>query len=219
MGILKAGEPKELKILYREDVKAKLDDILYELARNLRDGPAKTTKPSKLDIGIQTDNAQEMASTPSQQSRMILANNVNAESVSGKEISAPGPNSIMERPLPHGAEQLRAELAAASAHIVVQESAIRSLQQSTLSLRRSLDEYYREREGFLIQLRHAQAEGATHRSVRDSAVLDLERATMEVERLRDEIRTFHHPNSRTYQSVKDAVQREMRGEGEYCDFT
>jgi hypothetical protein len=146
---------------------------------------------------------------------MILANNVNAESWSGREISAQGLNPIMDLYLPHEAEQLRAELAAASVHIVAQESSIRSLRQSTVSLRQSLEEYHRERVGFMLQLRHAQAEELTHRSVRHRIGLDLERATMEIERLRDEIRAFHHPNSRTYQSVKDIVQREMRGEGEY----
>jgi hypothetical protein len=201
--------------IYREDVKVQLDDILHELVRNLRHGPTETTNFSKSDIGIQTDNPQEMVSIPFLQSRMIQANNANAESFGGREMNAPDPGSIMEWPLPQDAQRLRAELAAASAHIVGQESSIRSLQQSTLSLRRSLDEYYKEREKFLIQLRHAQAEALTHRSVRDRTALDLERATVEIERLRNEIRTFHNPSSRTYQSVKDAVQREMRGEGGY----
>lgn len=124
------------------------------------------------------------------------------------------PDSTIEDRMPEDAEMLRAELATASAEIVANESSIRSLQQSTIGLRRSLDAYFAERETFMLDLRQAQAEGLTNRSILNRISLDLERATMEIDRLRDSIRTFHHPSSRIYQSVKDAVLREMRGERE-----
>ena len=113
------------------------------------------------------------------------------------------------------AESLRLELAATSAQMMAQESSIRSLTQSTASLRYSIDEFHKERAELVMELQHTQLAELNHRSVRDRISMDLERATMEVDRLRDAIRTSHHPSSRIYQSVKDAVLREMKGEGEH----
>ena len=175
-------------------------------------------KPQKSDVGVQTDKVNEVTPVSPDKSGNVLVENSNPMSSSGKDLTVPGQNSIMQRPLPHDVEQLRAELTAASAHIIAQESSIRSLQQSTLGLRVALEDHYKEREDLMLQLRQAQAEHLTYRSTHDRVGLDLERATMEVERLREELSAFHHPSSRTYKSVKDAVEREMRGERQCIDY-
>jgi hypothetical protein len=119
----------------------------------------------------------------------------------------------ISQPFPEGAEALRAEVAAYSALLISKTSSIRSLEQSMIDLRRSLAQTTEEREKLDTQLRYYQSKEATWLETERRIMADLRRAGNEIDYLRHSIADFHQPNSRIYQSVKDAVQREARGEG------
>ncbi|PVG04212.1 hypothetical protein CPB86DRAFT_778476 [Serendipita vermifera] len=109
-------------------------------------------------------------------------------------------------------ETLRAVLAAATAQATTQTSKIRSLETSLVNLRNEVEQLRNQNATLLVDVRRLEASEGNQRALTKQARIDLKRAGDEVEALRGEIYQFHLPTSAIYQSVKDAILREMRGE-------
>lgn len=175
---------------------------------------ANATRPSG-----QTGNKNDMAVQTTQVDALVLVNGHN-ELRSRSQSQVPrdtnvNADSVLARPFPEGEEALRAEVAILSAKIVEQQSSIRSLEQVAINLRETNAALYAQQEEHLKQIREAEARENSQAFERANIKANLDRAAQEVQTLRTEIRNFHQPASRLYKSIKDAVLREMRGEGKY----
>jgi hypothetical protein len=115
-------------------------------------------------------------------------------------------------------ETLRAVLATATAQSTAQNSKIRSFEASLVVLRNETEQLRNEKAGLIMEVRRLEASEANQRALAKQMRTDLKRAGDEVEALRAEIYQFHLPTSAIYQSVKDAILREMRGESWSISF-
>lgn len=188
-----------------------LSDLVKELSEKkpplaIESGGSETFKspPQRAEAAVQTENGsridENMSMVPS------LPNGDPAHIIFG----------VASQPLPRGEEALRAELASVSAQLVSKTSSARSLQNSMVELRSAMIDICDEREKLNVEIRHLQSKELTWKEMEKRLVSDLARAGYEVDWLRRSIIDFHKPTSRIYQSVKDAVLREMRGERESC---
>jgi chromosome segregation ATPase len=204
----------------REDVRETVASVLRLFAKDL--------VSNRLNDAVSPSEPNPNATQPSSkiesrrdvavQSTQIDANQVNGQAESRSASQAPretsaNPEVVLANPFPGGEEALRAEIAVLSARVIEQESSIRSLEQVAVNLRDTTAGLLAQLQDHHRQVREAEDKELTQSFERTTLRTNLERAAIEVATLRSEIRNFHQPTSRLYQSIKDAVLREMRGEG------
>ncbi|KAG8801976.1 hypothetical protein FRC16_010668 [Serendipita sp. 398] len=204
---------------HKDTIHSKIGSILNGLAKSFSElkvqandaGSLSTSLTKKVEVAIQTeeDMSDKINSNGIVSSTNSLSNGVaSMDIVQSPPQHPPSPPHI----IPLDVETLRAQAARSVALTTNQESLIRSLETSIIELRRDNDVLLQELEARAIEIRKHEASLSTQKNHNNRLISDLQRAGGEVERLRASIESFHKPSSLVYQSIKDAVLREMRGE-------
>ncbi|KAG8831167.1 hypothetical protein FRC17_003553 [Serendipita sp. 399] len=204
----------ERKDIINSKIESIIDNLVKALSENkiqVAEGPTSNGQAQKVEIAIQTE---EDVNSGTASDAVVPSVNSLSNGIASMEVVRSPPQDPVSTPQTAApdVESLRSHLARLVAQMTKQESVIRSLEISLVVLRRDNDVLLKELETKSVEIRQHEALQYTQRSRTNGLISELEKAGNEVERLRASIESFHKPSSIVYQSIKDAVQRELRGD-------
>lgn len=196
----------------RDTFEAKVDVILRSLLNEMSGGTSTTEKPpERSEAATQTEpevsNMQLVVSLSP-----VVTTSDSGTLVDQKDEASRDILHRLRESMPEGEEALRATIAVTYSILIQQKSTIRSFEQSLVSLRDENSVLLKRLEAKEAENRKYQAAQETHEITTNRLTAELKKAGREVETLRKSIGEFHIPASPLFQSVKDAVLRDMRGE-------
>ncbi|CAG7852504.1 SubName: Full=Uncharacterized protein {ECO:0000313/EMBL:CCA73050.1} [Serendipita indica DSM 11827] len=196
----------------RDTFEAKVDVILRSLLNEMSGGTSTTEKPpERSEAATQTEpevsNMQLVVSLSP-----VVTTSDSGTLVDQKDEASRDILHRLRESMPEGEEALRATIAVTYSILIQQKSTIRSFEQSLVSLRDENSVLVKRLEAKEAENRKYQAAQETHEITTNRLTAELKKAGREVETLRKSIGEFHIPASPLFQSVKDAVLRDMRGE-------
>ncbi|CCA73050.1 hypothetical protein PIIN_07005 [Serendipita indica DSM 11827] len=196
----------------RDAFEAKVDVILRSLLNEMSGGTSTTEKPpERSEAATQTEpevsNMQLVVSLSP-----VVTTSDSGTLVDQKDEASRDILHRLRESMPEGEEALRATIAVTYSILIQQKSTIRSFEQSLVSLRDENSVLVKRLEAKEAENRKYQAAQETHEITTNRLTAELKKAGREVETLRKSIGEFHIPASPLFQSVKDAVLRDMRGE-------
>lgn len=187
--------PNPLTIAPRATIKVQIEDILRELAKNI-----VSTVPAPSPVDNATENIGKTTSSASLSRRDI------ATQTDGHRAS------ITIGPFPDGEAAVRADLSLTTAELIVQTSKAKGLDIALAESRDLAETLKAERSHLLATIASLESRLEISTMERQSVNKRLDLAGKEVKQLQDIICSFHNPQSKMFESIRDAVIRESNGQ-------